>query len=252
MSGVVCAGSRYTEDRILVPKYYLRDRREGEGGASLGGLQPRNVWFRGCGGVWRGAGYRCTISIFCPKRHSNYTVKCSWELVLFLRLKLVRGDSYREMNTTLQLLPAGSPTHHHGNSQRTQVQEDVGNTWSKSIFLVLKCILALRRAGRWPETTFMAITQAGLRPAAWPPHTPEAEAQRETEDADSLGRLALRGAGCVPAMVGRSCPGWRQEPSISSGQLQRLPQKICFSVAAPPVSFLERARGGDICSASAL
>lgn len=81
---------------------YLRDRREGKGGASLGGLQPRNVWFRGCGGIWRGAGYRCTISIFCPKRHSNYTVKCSWELVLFLRLKLVRGDSYREMNTTLQ------------------------------------------------------------------------------------------------------------------------------------------------------
>lgn len=130
MSGVVCAGSRYTEDRILVPKYYLRDRREGKGGASLGGLQPRNVWFRGCGGIWRGAGYRCTISIFCPKRHSNYTVKCSWELVLFLRLKLVRGDSYREMNTTLQFCrPVATGRKFYPPSQKFPKNPSSGGCW---------------------------------------------------------------------------------------------------------------------------
>lgn len=54
MSGMVCAGSGYTKDRTLVPKYYQRERGEitvsgmGKGGASLVGV----FRLRGCGGIW--------------------------------------------------------------------------------------------------------------------------------------------------------------------------------------------------------
>lgn len=49
-------------------------------------------------------------------------------------------------------------THHHRNPPKIQGQEHNGNTQSKSIFLVLKCFPALRRAGTWRADIFMMIT----------------------------------------------------------------------------------------------
>lgn len=65
--------------------------------ASLVGVPADTCLAWGCGGTQGGA---CRISISCCKRHSNHEVKVPWKSALFMRQKLVGGESYRETDTT--------------------------------------------------------------------------------------------------------------------------------------------------------
>lgn len=106
----------------------------------------------------------------------------------------------------------------------------------KSILLVPKCVLALRRAGRWhrddlhggqPELGLLGPLVA--TPSS--PRTHKAEAERETEDEDGLGHLACgeqeashsHGAGSSPGLPGGGLPA-------PVGRFQRPPEDLL-----PPV-----------------
>lgn len=139
-----------------------------------------------------------------------------------------------------------------GNPQSSQVQEHVGNAPGKSIFLVLKCFLALDGPAGGLDTTFVKVPP-GLRllPLAPAPTSlrltrktvvGEATDRRtETEDEERVGHLAPRGgAGGPPAVVAVTCPGHQRKdlPALAGAggggerRLQRRPEGAACSHVA--------------------
>lgn len=196
------------------------------GARVLSGRQEERPWHQGREGrrVLGHCGDRCKISVSCRERHGNDTGNVPWKLALFLRRRLARGDSPRgehHLAACSQTLPVRGVGHHHGNPQRTQVQ-DAGNTGSKSIFSVLSCLLARRRAREGTQLTFRAITPS-CAPASGgsipTPGTRRVEAQRdggERQDEQGLGRLA-RGSRELPQQWRPASPGLPVGASSSSG-----------------------------------
>ena len=148
-----------------------------------------------------------------------------------------------------------------GNPQSSQVQEHVGNAPGKSIFLVLKCFLALDGPAGGLDTTFVKVPPGlGLLPLAPAPTSlrltrktvvGEATDRRtETEDEERVGHLAPRGgAGGPPAVVAVTCRAtsgrtfqlWRGRGGGRGGS--RDARKELLVPASP---LLERAREGHI------
>lgn len=159
------------------------------------------------------------------------------------------------MPSVAKLLPVRGVGHHHGNPQRTQVQE-AGNTGSKSIFSVLSCLLARRRAREGTQLTFRAITPS-CAPCLWRqhPHAGHAQsggAERRGRETGRAGSWASgpREQGVPPAMaarLARAACGSLQLLWVGSRDLQ----KICLlQCGTSPAPFLERAKEGGVRSES--
>lgn len=156
---------------------------------------------------------------------------------------------------TKPLLMWGTPT--PGKPHSSQVQEDIGNAHSISIFLVLKCFLALDwPAGSWDTTFPMVPPELGLLPLA--PAVSSLRLTRrpvvgevtnrhtETEDEERVGHLAPRKQEAPLAMVVVPCPGHQAgdlpAPAGVGAVLQRHPQDLLACMSP----LLERTREGDI------